>query len=278
MNEVSRRRQIFVLLVITTITLISLDAQGFGPIKSAQNGIRAVLSPIGSAVSSASAPIASAWKGLTDYDDLEKENQELRDQLEAYRGASLRASTAEEALETLLDEVDIDFVAGSEAVTAQIVKRPGNLKAYSVQIDRGSNDGITQGMPVINSAGLVGKITSVEANRAEVRLLHQPEFAIGVRVVGRDAVALAIGDGEGQDLRVTHGIDQQADVSAGDPVVTSGIEGSSYPPDLVIGTVSEVVFDSTKLQQEVRITPAADLANLRFVTVLLWTVNGPAGQ
>jgi cell shape-determining protein MreC len=56
--------------------------------------------------------------------------------------------------------------------------------------------------------------------------------------------------------------------------VTSGIEGSSYPPDLVVGVISEVEFDTRLLEQEISVRLIADLDDLRFVTIILWTVDG----
>ena len=56
--------------------------------------------------------------------------------------------------------------------------------------------------------------------------------------------------------------------------MTSGIQGSSYPPDLPVGVISDVSFDSASLELKVRIRPVADLQNLRFLTVILWTVDG----
>lgn len=129
-------------------------------------------------------------------------------------------------------------------------------------------------MPVVTSGGLIGRITEVNDDFSQVRLLHQPDFPIGIRVVGTGEVALAHGRGIGEDLEVREGITEETAISVGDPVVTSGIDGSSYPPDLPIGVISAVEFDSRLLEQSVRVRPVARLDDLRFVTVILWTVDG----
>ena len=108
-----------------------------------------------------------------------------------------------------------------------------------------------------------------------MRLLHQPDFPIGIRIVGTSEVALARGQGIGQNLQVKEGITgEDSGIKVGDPVVTSGIEGSSYPPDLVVGSISSVEFDTRLLEQEISVELVADLEDLRFVTVILWTVDG----
>jgi cell shape-determining protein MreC len=92
--------------------------------------------------------------------------------------------------------------------------------------------------------------------------------------VGTGEVALARGQGIGQDLVVKDGIIEATVIKVGDPVVTSGIEGSSYPPDLVVGVVSDVDFDAQLLEQEISVRLVAQLDDLRFVTIILWTVDG----
>lgn len=271
-----RRRTTLILLLLTSITLLSLDYQGFRPLSVVQSAVRSLVDPVAGGADSATSPFTNAWKSFTDFDDMEMENARLRDEVAELRANSIEASAAEEALRSLLDEIDIDYVGGAETVVGQVIERPGNFQSYSVEIDRGTNDGLRIGMPVVTSAGLVGRVASVQENFAEVRLLHQDGFALGIRVIGSGEVALARGQGLSRDLEVTvaEGASEDTDISVGDPVVTSGIQGSSYPPDLVVGVISEVDFDAASLELKVRIRPVADLDNLRFVTVLLWTVDG----
>lgn len=268
-----RRRNTLILLLLTSITILSLDFQGFGPLTAVQSGFRGAVDPAGGGLRSVTSPFTNAWKALTDYDNVQADNERLREELGAFQGDAIRNRAAEDSLRELLEQVDIDFIGGADTVVAQVVDRPGNFESYSVEIDRGTSDGIEVGMPVVTRAGLVGRVSRVQEDFSQVRLLHQPDYAVGIRVVGSGDVALARGDGLGQDLVVEEGLTEETDISVGDPVVTSGIEGSSYPPDLAVGIVSAVDFDSSLLQQSVLIRPVADLAELRFVTVILWTVD-----
>lgn len=271
-----RRRTSLILLLLTSITLLSLDYQGFGPLDSVQSVVRGVVDPVAGGADSFTSPVTNAWKSFTDFEDMEEENARLRDELAQLRSSSIEASAAEEALRALLDEIDIDYAGGASTIVGQVIERPGNFQSYSVEIDRGANDGLREGMPVVTSGGLVGRVASVQDNFAEVRVLHQDGFALGIRVIGTGDIALAEGQGIGEDLEVTvaQGASENTDIEVGDPVVTSGIQGSSYPPDLPVGVISDVSFDSASLELKVRIRPVADLQNLRFVTVILWTVDG----
>lgn len=273
-----RRRSTLILLILTSITVMTLDYQGFGPLKSVQGGARGVVDPVVGALETITSPVANAWRGLTEYDDLKDENERLRAELAAQQGDSIRSRAAEDSLRELLDQVDVPFIGGAESLIAQVVDRPGNFESYSVEVDRGSDDGVRVGMPVVTTAGLVGRVTDVQPNFSQVRLLHQPDYAVGVRFVGSGEVALARGEGLGADLRVEEGLQDETNIALGDPVVTSGIDGSSYPPDLAVGVISEVNFDATTLERDVLIRPVANLGNLRFVTVILWTVDGASEQ
>lgn len=260
--------------MLTSITLLSLDYQGFRPLSQIQSAARAVIDPLTGSSDSITSPFTNAWRSFTEFEDLEDENARLKDEIAEMQGNTVRESAAEDSLRALLEEIDIDYVGGAETVVAQVTDRAGNFESYAIEIDRGADDGVERGMPVVTSAGLVGRVSEVEDSFSQVRLLHQPEFPLGIRVVGTGEVALARGQGIGMDLLVKEGIIEESRIEVGDPVVTSGIEGSSYPPDLVVGVISDVEFDSQLLERSISVRPIADLENLRFVTVILWTVDG----
>ncbi|MFT5269175.1 MAG: rod shape-determining protein MreC [Acidimicrobiales bacterium] len=269
-----RRRTLLILLLLTSITVLSLDYQGFRPLNQVQSVARSIVDPLAGSSDSITSPITNAWRSVTEFEDLQDENSRLKGELAELRGNSIQASAAEDSLRALLEEIEIDYIGGADTVVAQVVDRPGNFESYSIEIDRGTDDGVRRGMPVVTSAGLVGRVSEVQAGFSQVRLLHQPEFPLGIRVVGTGEVALARGQGIGQDLVVKEGIIEETIIKVGDPVVTSGIEGSSYPPDLVVGVISEVEFDTRLLEQEISVRLIADLDDLRFVTIILWTVDG----
>jgi len=269
-----RRRTSLALLLLTSITLLSLDYQGFQPLNQVQSAVRSIVDPLAGSSDSITSPITNAWRSFSEFEELEDENIRLKRELAEIQGNSVRASAAEESLRALLEEIEIDYIGGAETVVAQVIDRPGNFESYSIEIDRGTDDGVRRGMPVVTSAGLVGRVSEVQGGFSQVRLLHQPDFPLGIRVVGTGEVALARGQGIGQDLVVKDGIIEATVIKVGDPVVTSGIEGSSYPPDLVVGVVSDVDFDAQLLEQEISVRLVARLDDLRFVTIILWTVDG----
>ena len=140
---------------------------------------------------------------------------------------------------------------------------------FTVDIDKGASAGVRVGMPAVTSAGLVGRVVDVAPGRSRIRLISDPEFELGVRLAGVEAVAIARGTGRGQNLVVSEGIDINTPVEVGMLVTTSGIDRSVYPPDVPVGLVAEVQVDPG-LNQVLFVQPAATLERLSFVTILLY--------
>lgn len=272
-NYNGRSRYTIILLVLTTITLLTLDFRDFGPLNQAQAVVRTVLSPFRSAADTVFSPFGNGWKSLTEYDDIVAENEALRLELDELRGGAIRGQAAEATLEQVLGELDIDYLAAVRTVKGRVGDKAGNFDNSTITIGKGFNDGIEDGMPAVTAAGLVGRVVKSEADRADIELISDFDFGIGVRIIGPGDIALARGQGRGRDLLIEDGIDDTSVVEPGMLVVTSGIEGSPYPPDLPVGVVVNVEVDQAELQQRVSIRPASDLDRLSFITVILWNVE-----
>lgn len=273
-----KRRNIIVLAILTAVTLMTFSYQGFGPLASVRSAIQAMFSPVVTGSDNVTKPGTNVWTAVTEYGSLKAEHEELKEEVERLRSAKIASAAAQETLHALLDEVDIDYLGGAETLIARVLAQPGNFASYSLELERGSSDGVRVGMPVVSSSGLIGRITEVAHRSSKVRLIEHPDFPLGIRIVGTGDVALARGGGIGSELVVTEGLNAKSDITAGDYVVTSGIEGSSYPPDLAVGIVTSVEFDENLLQHSVKVDPVADMSDLRFVTIIMWTVDGDSDE
>ena len=177
--SVSRRRAI-VLLVLSSVLLLTIDLRGNPVIDGARSLFASVLSPFETAGRVVSTPLRNAWNGATSYHDLERENERLHDEIARQRGDQLTARAIVSEYQELLTLNGL--TAQYPTVTARVVgASPGNF-SQTVEIDRGSNDGILVGMVVVNNAGLVGKITTVYDNRSVVMLANDSEYAIEAKV------------------------------------------------------------------------------------------------
>jgi rod shape-determining protein MreC len=137
---------------------------------------------------------------------------------------------------------------------------------HYVIINRGSDDGIRRGMPVVSQQGLVGRVAQVTATAARVELITDPASRVSVRMQPSEVDGLLSGS-----ITSELGIDlipQDASLQAGDLVFTSGI-GGIYPGNILIGQISSVREEATALFQTASVQPAVDFTRLEIVLVIV---------
>jgi rod shape-determining protein MreC len=265
-----RARSRLMLLVLTAVTLLTLDFRSFGPLATVQRGLRNVLAPVRSGVETVTQPITDGARGIVDYGHLKDENAQLREELERLRGEQVQQQVDADLLRRLLEQDKIDYIGDVPRTVARVVAGSvGNFDPYSVEIDKGSNDGLSKDMPVVTSAGLVGRLVQVDATRSRVQLITSPQFAVGVRI-GQE-VSLARGTGAGNPLRASGAIPIDAPMNEGEKVFTNGQDRSKFPPDIPVGTVRTV--DRSSGTVVVEIDP---FANVRAVDVVAVVKYSPA--
>ncbi|HEY0519177.1 MAG TPA: rod shape-determining protein MreC [Ilumatobacteraceae bacterium] len=180
------RRRVVVLLILTSLLLITLDRRSNNTfIDKGRQAFAVVLRPFDIAAEAVSKPIANAWYGITNYDDLRAENEALHDQVEHQKGAEIEAQTAITKFYELLKLYRLTSVHSYKSVIAQVVgEAPSNFQ-NTVEITVGTRDGIAVGMPVTDGAGLIGKVTKVYPDRSVVMLITDPQFSVQAQVLSR---------------------------------------------------------------------------------------------
>jgi rod shape-determining protein MreC len=137
---------------------------------------------------------------------------------------------------------------------------------HFVIINRGSNDGILRGMPVVTDQGLVGRVDAVIADAARVQLITDPASKVNVRLQNAEVNATLGGSVNGDvtlDL-----IPQAITIREGDLVLTSGL-GGGYPPDLIVGQVLNPRKRDFDLFQNATVQPVVDFNGLQIVLVIV---------
>lgn len=153
----------------------------------------------------------------------------------------------------------------NEYISASVIGRDPSPFLHYIIINRGSDDGLMRGMPVVSSQGLVGRVAAVTAKAARVQLITDPGLAVNVRLQNSGAEALLTGSLTG-DLTLET-IPQDARVEIGDLVLTSGL-GGNFPPNILIGQVTGVRRRPVELFQTATIQPIVDFAQLKIVLVI----------
>jgi rod shape-determining protein MreC len=162
----------------------------------------------------------------------------------------------------------LDFARANpqnEYLAATVIGRDPSPFLHYVIINRGSDNGLRRGMPVVIEQGLVGRVAAVTANAARVQLITDPGARVNVRIQPSNAEAMLTGSLTG-DISLDM-IPQDAAVAAGDLILTSGL-GGNYLPNLLVGQVTGVRQRDFDLFQQASVQPVVDFANLEIVLVI----------
>jgi rod shape-determining protein MreC len=191
--------------------------------------------------------------------ELEAENSRLQVQIVELQ----QLVTEAELLSTLVDyerrHVENQYTAAS------VIARDVSPFMHYVIIDRGSDDGLRKGMPVITQQGLVGSIAAVTAGAARVQLINDPGSSINVVLQQSGEEAVINGQITGEiELDM---IRQNATIQPGDLVLTSGL-GGNYPANIVVGQVITVRNEASALFQTASVQPAVDFSQLGIVLII----------
>jgi len=273
----TRHRFLLVLLVLTSITVITVDVRGGGSgvLESLRRSARDAFAPVQSAADTVTQPVGDFFGGFFNYGHLKSENARLRRQLADARGKASVAANTERERQQLLALQKLTFAEATPAVSARVIATSPSNFQLTVEIDKGEPDGIKKGMPVVTGAGLVGKVVAVSKERATVLLITDPSFNVGIRLSASGDVGVARGNGKSQPLPVDL-VDVATKVTGQEMVVTSGLQGSLFPPNVPVGTVRSATVRPGSLQHTISIDPAVDLSRLDYLKVLLWEPHGGA--
>ena len=255
------------LVVITAVALITLDVRESGPLSEVRGAARDAMSPVADTADTVFSPVGDWIDGVTRTTSLKDENARLKRQLDQVRGQDAAARAATEENKELKKLLDLPYVQETDAVAAPVVEAAPSNFEFTVQIGKGSSDGIGVDMPVVTGAGLVGRVVEpVSRDRATVLLLEDPQSGVGVRIEQSQTSGVVKGRADSGTLRLEF-VDPNASVTEGELVSTSG-QNSQFAPAIPVGMVSRVTKTRGDLEQDILVKPLADFSRLDYVKVL----------
>jgi len=273
----------------TTLSLLMLLASGTGQAQALRQAVARVLDPPRALVAGVGQGVAELFGAIGEIDRLRTENERLQGE---QIGLQQRVAELEEAAhenEELRRLLGIEERLEMDLLVARVVARDASNFRWEIGIDRGSEDGLRLGMPVVASAGLAGgdepeavgglagTVIEVAPDSARVRLVIDTRSS----VVGLDQQTRALGVVQGQPggqlvMVQVRAIDA---VERGDAILSAGLSigqglASGYPGGLLIGFVEAVETDPNALTKTVFVRPAIDFARIERVLVVLDFVQG----
>lgn len=251
-----------IFLVIGGILVLAFG----GALGSASRGFTSVLVDVQTWISSRFIGFQDFVTAPRDIVTLRQRNAELEAQVSQLQTQLIELQ--QRVNETEILAALVDFSRSNPESTykaASVIGRDPSPFLHYIIINRGSNDDIRRGMPVVTNQGLVGRVDAVIADAARVQLITDPASAVNVYLQTADTSAILSGSVTGDvslDL-----ISQNVTVESGDLILTSGL-GGGYPADLIIGKVVTVRSLEFELFQQATVQPAVDFSRLEIVLVI----------
>ncbi|MBO9536215.1 rod shape-determining protein MreC [Herbaspirillum sp.] len=265
----SARLRVTVFALLSVVMLV-VDAR-MHVLGTLRQGIGTVLYPfqrVAMMPRDAAVSVADYFSSLT---ALQKENQVLHQQqtVNAQLMQQARQLVAENA--QLRKLLDMQQKVPVKSLVGEILYDARDPFTRKVILNRGSQQGVAAGQPVIDDVGIVGQVTRVFPFTSEITLLTDKDQAIPVQVLRNGLRSVAYGRGQTGvlDLRF---MPANADIQKGDTLVTSGIDGV-YPPGLSVATVALVETRSADSFARIVCQPLAGIDRHRQLLVLLVEQN-----
>lgn len=152
-------------------------------------------------------------------------------------------------------------------IPARVVNNAVHRRMNYITIDKGSTDGVTSEMGVVSPKGLVGSVKGTSKHYAIVTPILNTQQAISSKIGQTGFFGSLVWDGIDYQYAKLKAIENHADVSVGDTVLTSGF-GSVFPAGITVGFVHNIVSDEDDDFYDITVKLAVDFKSLYFVEVI----------
>jgi len=264
-----------VLLSIVLITIYFREPAG-GGLHGAQSVGAATLRPFEVGAERVARPFRDGYDWFSGLLHAKSQNASLRSQVAGLSQQVIQNQTAAEQnaeLRRLLHYVGSrDFPRGYDYVATAIISRPPVEFQQQIGIAAGSTSGIRVNDPVVNADGLVGLVTQVGRDNAEVTLLTDPTLQVSAEDLNTKASGV-VSQGEGRSTLILDRVSKSQTVNPHDLIITQGWKAgpltSLYPRGIPIGVVTGASVNDVNLYWQVQLSPRVDFGSLQSVLVLV---------
>ncbi len=207
------------------------------------------------------------WKRYVFLVEVAEQNEELRQSIGELKLMAARARGLDEENRRLRDMLAFRTEHKElKLATAQIIARETSpyFSVSRIRLDRGTEDQMAENMPVLTSAGVVGRIEKVAGQYCDIMLITDSRSRIDVQIPGKGLSGTLVGTGDG--LPVFRFPFQKARPAKGDALLTTGHD-RLFPKGLVVGFVLEDGARQSGKQLESAVEPAVSFASLQEVFI-----------
>ena len=261
--------QLFISLALS-LTLIVLDIN-YRPFKEVRYYLDTIISPLYYVSNAPKSSFDSLYEMSKKQEALVKENARLQETLIQQKSNLLLLEHLKHENDRLRGLLGSPLRHDEHKMAAQVLLADTDPYVYQVVINKGKNDGVYVGQPVVDEKGIVGQIYQTAQSTSRAILICDYQHAIPVQVLRNDISMVAVGNGCSNDLTLDF-LPNNVDIKVGDVLVTSGLDGR-FPEGYPVAVVSSVKLDISDSTPIISATPTADLKRLRYL-LLLWGDQG----
>ena len=272
------RRTVLAVLVIGALALLTISFRSptSGALHDVQGAGASALKPFQVAAERVARPFRDVYGYFSGLANAKSENAKLKREVRQLRSTENQHLIAAQRLAELEKVVRFEqgpsFPKDFRSVTTTVISYPSAF-TQEVTIAAGSSSGLRLGTPIMTADGLIGHVTNVTSDTAQVMLLTDPDSSVPARDISHGLVG-QVHPGQGGTLildRVAKALQPQK----GDLVVTQGTVDSRYPDfypyGLPIGEVQSVETSDIASYLTVQLTPFAHFDSLDVVIALIPT-------
>ncbi|CAI1849664.1 rod shape-determining protein MreC [Serratia proteamaculans] len=254
------------LAVIVAIGLIVADSR-LGTFVKIRNYMDTAVSPFYFLANGPRKVLDSVSETLATRQQLELENRALRQELLLKNSDVLLLGQFKQENARLRELLGSPLRQDEHKMVTQVISTGSDPYSDQVVIDKGSDNGVYEGQPVISDKGVVGQVVAVAKVTSRVLLICDASHALPIQVLRNDIRVIAAGSGCTDDLQLEH-LPNNTDIRVGDVLVTSGL-GGRFPEGYPVAVVSSVKVDNQRAYTVIQARPTAGLQRLRYL-LLLW--------
>ena len=277
-NALKRRivAGVLVLLSLVLITIYFRESAG-GGLHTVQSGGATVLRPFEVGAERIASPFRDAYGYFAGLIHAKSENARLRAQVDDLTQRVIQNSTAAAENDDLSRQLRYirspRFPQDYDQVTTEVKSRAPSEFQQQIGIAAGATEGIRKNDPVVTADGLVGLVTQVAHDTAQVTLLTDPGLSVSALDQNTNATGM-LSHGQGRGTLTLGRVPKSQRLSAGDPIVTQGWRdvgdlSSNYPRGILIGYLRGASQSEVDLFWQAQVSPNVHFDSLRSVIVLI---------
>jgi rod shape-determining protein MreC len=208
--------------------------------------------------------VSDFFEAVSEMKNLKKENEELELKIQSLLAENVQFSELKKENEDLRTALNLGLEKEFSLIFGEVIAK--DISQDSLVIDKGSDDGISKGQPVITpEKNLVGRIGEVYKNFSKVMLISHKDSSFDGEIVGSKILGLVKGNGNFKvffDL-----VPKDKDVKRGGLIITVAL-GGIFPEGLVVGEVKDVKKSDVEPFQQIEISPSYDVKELEQLFII----------